>query len=297
MTVEPRHSDKLHEPAILEHQTRRMLADQRAHALAANFAGQWLYLRDLKSSNPDGRSFPISTTTCAKPSSAKRKCCSKASSTKTAPSRPSRRRLHFRERASARHYGIAASTSDFRRVPVPNDARRVCWGKQYAAGHLQRQSHFARAARKWILKPARHPRPCRRPTFHRSRRIRQRSRASSVRERMEEHPPIRRVPDATNHDPIGLSLENFDGVGPGNRDSGFKIDAQANWWMARGRRAVQPAQGASRSPDAFVGTMTEKLLMYGVGRETKYYDMPVVRTIMRDAQPNRYRFSDLCWRL
>jgi hypothetical protein len=46
-------------------------------------------------------------------------------------------------------------------------------------------------------------------------------------------------------------------------------------------------------PEAFVGTMTNKLMMYGVGRETKYYDMPVVRAVMRGAARNRYRFSDL----
>ena len=46
-------------------------------------------------------------------------------------------------------------------------------------------------------------------------------------------------------------------------------------------------------PEAFVGSMTEKLLMYGIGRETKYYDMPVVRTVMREAAPHRYRFSEL----
>ncbi|HTB17013.1 MAG TPA: DUF1592 domain-containing protein, partial [Bryobacteraceae bacterium] len=50
--------DKLHQPAVLERETRRMLADERSGALASNFAGQWLYLRDLKSSNPDGREFP-----------------------------------------------------------------------------------------------------------------------------------------------------------------------------------------------------------------------------------------------
>jgi hypothetical protein len=46
-------------------------------------------------------------------------------------------------------------------------------------------------------------------------------------------------------------------------------------------------------PEAVVGTMTQKLLMYGIGRETKYNDMPVVRAIMRGAEPNRYKFSDL----
>ena len=49
---------KLHEPAVLDRETRRMLKDPKANALVHNFAGQWLFLRDLKSTNPDSREFP-----------------------------------------------------------------------------------------------------------------------------------------------------------------------------------------------------------------------------------------------
>jgi hypothetical protein len=96
-------------------------------------------------------------------------------------------------------------------------------------------------------------------------------------------------------DPIGLALENFDGVGRWRaKDSGFTIDGSGQ--LVDGTRVDGPAslrKALLDRPEAFVGAMTEKLLMYGVGRETKYYDMPVVRAIMRDAARDRYRFSDL----
>jgi hypothetical protein len=96
-------------------------------------------------------------------------------------------------------------------------------------------------------------------------------------------------------DPIGLALENFDGVGHWrNVDSGIKIDSSGQ--LVDGTPIDGPSslrKALLARPDAFVATMTEKLLMYGVGRETKYYDMPVVRAVMRDAAPDRYRFSEL----
>src|SRR3984957_17831524 len=100
-------------------------------------------------------------------------------------------------------------------------------------------------------------------------------------------------------DPIGLSLENFDGVGHWrDMDSGFKVDPSSQ--LVDGTKVNGPAslrQALLNRPEAFVGTMTEKLLMYALGRETKYYDMPVVRAIMKDAAldsaGDRYRFSAL----
>jgi hypothetical protein len=119
---------------------------------------------------------------------------------------------------------------------------------------------------------------------------------TSVRERMEEH---RANPVCAGchkiMDPIGLSLENFDGVGTWRTvDSGFKIDATGQ--LVDGTPINGPAslrEALSNRPEAFIGNMTNKLLMYGVGRETKYYDMPVVRAVMHEAAPDRYRFSDL----
>jgi uncharacterized protein DUF1588/uncharacterized protein DUF1585 len=119
---------------------------------------------------------------------------------------------------------------------------------------------------------------------------------TSVRERMEQH---RANPACAGchkiMDPIGLALENFDGVGAWRiMDSGTAIDASAqlvDGTMVNGPSDLRKA--LLGRPESFVGAMTEKLLMYGVGRETKYFDMPVVRAVRRDAARNRYRFSDL----
>jgi hypothetical protein len=96
-------------------------------------------------------------------------------------------------------------------------------------------------------------------------------------------------------DPIGLSLENFDGTGAWRIvDSGFKVDPSGQ--LVDGTPLSGPAslrQALANRPEAFVGNMTEKLLMYGVGRESKYYDMPVVRAVMHNAARDNYKFSDL----
>jgi hypothetical protein len=96
-------------------------------------------------------------------------------------------------------------------------------------------------------------------------------------------------------DPIGLALENFDGVGQWRTvDSGFPIDASGQLVDGTPLNGTASLREALLGrPEAFIGTLTEKLLMYGLGRETKYFDMPVVRGIMRDAVPGHYRFSDL----
>jgi hypothetical protein len=119
---------------------------------------------------------------------------------------------------------------------------------------------------------------------------------TSVRERMEQH---RANPACAGchkiMDPVGLALENFDGVGHWRTmDSGTRIDASAQ--LVDGTIVSGPAdlrKALLGRPEAFVGTLTEKLLMYAVGRETKYYDMPVVRGVMRTAARSRYRFSEL----
>ena len=96
-------------------------------------------------------------------------------------------------------------------------------------------------------------------------------------------------------DPIGLAMENFDAVGRWRtNDEGVAIDASGQ--LVDGTPINGPAslrKAMLDRSDAFVSSLTEKLMMYGAGRETKYYDMPAVRTVMRDAAKNRYRFSDL----
>jgi hypothetical protein len=198
----------------------------------------------------------------------------------------------------ARHYGIRGVYGpDFRRVPVPSDARRGLLGQGsllLVTSNANRTSPVIRG--KWIIEnllgtaapapPPDVPPLDEKPT----------ATAKSVRERIEQH---RANPAcASCHkimDPIGLSLENFDAVGRWrNEDEGVKIDASGQ--LVDGSTVDGPAalrKALLARSDVFVAVLTEKLLMYGAGRETKYFDMPAVRTIMRDSAKTRYRFSDL----
>ncbi len=291
---------KLHDPAILEQQTRRMLSDPRASALVTNFAGQWLYLRDLKSANPDSREFPDFDDNL-------RQAFQKETEMLVASIVHEDRSVldlldadyTFVNERLAKNYGIPnVYGPDFRRVPVPSDARRGLLGQGsmlLVTSNANRTSPVQRG--KWILENLLgSPPPLPPPNVPPLKENAAGAAATSVRERMEAH---RSNPVCAGchkiMDPIGLSLENFDGIGRWRTvDSGFPIDASGQ--LVDGTPIDGPAslrKALLDRPDAFVGTMTEKLLMYGIGRETKYYDMPVVRAIMHDAAPNRYRFSEL----
>ena len=115
-----------------------------------------------------------------------------------------------------------------------------------------------------------------------------------MREQMEMHRKVE--PCASCHkimDPIGFSLENFDAIGQWRTDdggspidpTGFLVDGTKMDGVAGLRKAL-----LRYSPE-FVRVATEKLLIYALGRGTEYYDMPLVRSIVRDAEKNNYHFS------
>jgi cytochrome c551/c552 len=292
--------NKLHEPAVLERETRRMLADARAHALVTNFAGQWLYLRELKNANPDPREFPDFDDNLRQ---AFQRETEMLFESVVREDRPVLDLLNadytFVNERLARHYGVPGIYGpDFRKVPVPMDARRGLLGQGsmlLVTSNANRTSPVQRG--KWVLENLLgSPPPLPPPNVPPLKENTGGAAVASVRERMEEH---RSNPVcAACHkimDPIGLSLENFDGTGAWRTvDAGFKVDPSGQ--LVDGTPLTGPAslrQALSNRPEAFVGNMTEKLLMYGTGRESKYYDMPVVRAVMRDAAKDQYRFSDL----
>jgi len=96
-------------------------------------------------------------------------------------------------------------------------------------------------------------------------------------------------------DPVGFSLENFDALGQWrDNDSGAAIDPSGvlfNGTKVDGVASLR--QMLLSRPEVFVGVFTEKLMTYALGRGIEYYDMPTVRSIMRDAAKNNYRFSNL----
>jgi hypothetical protein len=290
---------KLHQPAVLERQTRRMLADPKARALVTNFANQWLFLRELKNANPDVTIFPDFDDNLRQAFQRETEMLFES------VIREDRSVIDlldsdytFVNERLAKHYGIPNIYGpDFRRVPVPGDARRGLLGHgslQLVTSNPNRTSPVMRG--KWILEnligtaaptpPPDVPPLDEKPT----------ATAKSVRERIEQH---RASPACAGchkiMDPIGLAMENFDAIGRWRTiDEGVAIDASGQ--LVDGTPLNGPSslrKAMLDRQDVFIAALTEKLMMYGVGRETKYYDMPAVRTVMRDAAKNRYRFSDL----
>jgi hypothetical protein len=290
-------SGRLRDPAVFEQQVRRMLADPRARALVSNFAGQWLYVRNLKGTNPDRMEFADFDDNLRQSFQRETEMFFESIM------REDRNVLDlmtadytFVDERLARHYGIPkVYGSRFRRVPVPNDMRRGLLGKGSILAVTSRAERTSPVLRgKWILEnllgspPP--PPPAAVPPFPET----SGEQPRTVRERLEQH---RANPVCANchrlMDPLGLALENFDAVGAWrSREGGSAIDPSGQ--IFDGTTVDGPValrQALLSRPETFVGTLTEKLLTYAVGRALVYQDMPTVRAIVRDASRTNYRFS------
>jgi len=294
---------KLKDPAVLQQQVRRMLADARSHTLSTKFADQWLHLQNLNDANPDLYLFPNYDKTLAQ--SMKRE----SELLFDNMMREDRSVIElltadytFVDERLARHYGIPNVMGErFRRVPVTDENRKGLLGH---AGILMLTSTAIRTSPvqrgKWVMEvllgtpPP--PPPPNVPALPENSegRTGHVAKPESVRERMEQHRSDANCAGCHKlMDPIGFALENFDAVGVWRaNDSGFPIDASGN--MFDGAKLTGPAslrQAMVNHSDAFLGAFTESLLAYGLGRVIDYRDMPVVRAIDRNADRNDHRFS------
>jgi hypothetical protein len=200
----------------------------------------------------------------------------------------------------AKHYGIPnIYGSHFRRVTLTDDARRGLLGKGsvlMVTSHTDRTSPVVRG--KWILEnllgaPPPPPPPNVPPLKETNE---QGGKVLSMRERMEEH---RANPACSGchsiMDPIGFAMENFDAVGAW-RSNEARTPIDASGQLMDGTKingVVALRQALLRQPEMFVGTLTEKLMTYGLGRGVAYYDLPAIRSIVRDSAQQKYRFSSL----
>jgi hypothetical protein len=199
----------------------------------------------------------------------------------------------------ARHYGMPnIYGSQFRRVKVPNEARRGLLGQASiltVTSYPNRTSPVERG--KWILTnllgvPPSPPPPNVPPLQENS----ENGKPRSLRERMEQH---RRDPVCAgchkSMDPIGFALENFDAVGHWrNNDEGGKIDPSGTMFNSAPLDGIVGLRKALVDQhEIFVGVMTEKMLTYALGRGLEYYDMPTVRKIVQEGRNNDFRFSSL----
>jgi hypothetical protein len=276
-----------------------MLADPKAEALTSNFAGQWLFLRELSTVQTSARDFDdnlrqaFRTETEMLFSSIVREDRSIVDLL--------RADYTFVDERLARHYGIPNVHGSYvRRVAIdPSNPRRGLLGHGSmltVTSVATRTSPVSRG--KWILEnllgtPAPVPPPGVETNLEKDP---VQVKTTSVRQRMEAH---RANPVcASCHkimDPIGLSLENFDQIGTWReRDSGVPIDSSGQLVDGTPLHGPNDMREAllSRS-DAFVTAATERLFTYALGRPVRYTDMPTVREIVRRAAPDNYRFSSL----
>jgi hypothetical protein len=292
-------SGRLRQPAVLERQVRRMLADQRSRSLIGNFAAQWLQFRNLRSTTPDKNLFPDFDDNLRQSFERELELFvgSIANEDRSVLDLLTADHTFVNERL-ARHYGIPnVYGSRFRRVTVQEDARKGLLGKGgilLVTSHADRTSPVVRG--KWILEnligtpPS--PPPAEVPAFPEN----DPRAPQTVRARMERH---RASPACAGchrvMDPLGLALENFDAVGKWRtREAGATIDASGE--LGDGTRVdgvVALRTALLARPEVLVGTFTEKLMTYALGRGLEYYDMPAVREIINSAGHDDYRFASL----
>jgi hypothetical protein len=291
---------RLSDTATLEQQVRRMLADPRAEILSSRFAAQWLRLQDLDKINPDVRFYPDFD-----------------DQLKSAMLRETE--LFFRHIVSddrpvldlfsadytfvderlARHYQIPNVVgSQFRKVQYPDGRRRGLFGHGSIltlTSHADRTSPVLRG--KWVLEvllgvpPP--PPPPNVPDLEATAEAED-GRLRTVRERMEQH---RANPACSScHrviDPIGLALENFDVTGAWRiKDNGTAVDAASALYDGTPIGGPDDLRRAllARST-VLVRTFTENLMTFALGRRLGYTDMPMVRSVVRQAEAADHRLS------
>lgn len=292
-------AERLHEPAILRAQVNRMLANEKSLALVENFAGQWLFLRDMESVTPEEGNFndnlrmafiretrllvasiieedlPVTTILDAQ--------------------------YTYLNSRLAEHYGISGvKGSAFRKVSLPEDSpRRGLLGHGSILTVTSTASRTSPVIRgSWILEnllsapvPAPPPGVETNLDGDGSSVI-----TTSVRERLEQH---RQDPVCSScHsviDPVGFALENFDLVGAWREyDGESKVNPSGTLLDGTDLNGPSDLRNSLMNySELFIETLTEKLMTYALGRELEYFDMPAVRSIVREAENEDYRFASI----
>ena len=291
---------RLSDPKVLGAQVRRMLADARAETLVTDFAEQWLQLRIVNSKAPDERKFPTFDDNLRRDMLHETELFLRSVLLEDKSVLDLVRADYtFVNERLAEHYGIDGVFGDaFRRVTLRDPNRRGLLGQGsilFQSAVANRTSPVFRG--KWIMTVLFNspppPPPPNVPTLDQSTGS---NTPRSVRERLEQH---RKDPVCAGcHaiiDPPGLALENFDPIGRWReRDSGQPIDATTT---LPGGIAVSGPSGLREAilsrPELFVSTLTEKLMVYALGRRLEADDIPAVRRIVREAARTDYRFDDI----
>jgi PAS domain-containing protein len=292
--------DQLHQPQVLAAQVHRMLQDQRSFALSANFAREWLHLQNMQSVQPDAFLFPNYTKNLGDSMVMETELFfnSVVHDDASVLTLLDGHYTYVNQRL-AQLYGIPdVLGTRFRRVELTDPNRFGLLGQASLMTLTSASNRTTPTIRgKYIMEvllgsPPPPPPPIV-PALEEATN-RDATRIPTVRERLEEH---RKNPTcAACHsfmDPIGFALENYNPIGGWRTfDSGAPIDAAGK--LFDGTAVNSPADLRSAlvaHSDSFIGTFTENLFAYGVGRVLRPVDMPVIRSIERDAAAHNEDFS------
>jgi len=290
----------LHQPAVLERQVRRMLADSRSASLVNNFAAQWLRLRNVDGVTPDMRLFPDFDDNLRQAFRRETELFFESilREDRSALDLLSANYTFLNERL-AKHYGIPnVYGTRFRRVTL--DAGEWRGGLLRQGSILTVTSYATRTSPvlrgKFVLDTLLGvPPPPPLPDVPALKDNTVDGRLS-VRDRIAEH--RRNAQCAPCHnlmDPLGLSLERFDAVGRRRTaEAGAPIDVSGSLPDGSTFTDVDGLEQALlKRPELFVSTLVEKLETYALGRGVDYYDAPATRAIVRDARAQNYRLGSL----
>ena len=291
---------ELHRPKILEKQVRRMLADPRAGSLVENFAAQWLYLRNLDSFTPDLRLFPDFDDNLREAFRRETELHFEALLKEDRNVLDLLKADHtFLNERLAKHYGIPnVYGSQFRRVALGPDSQRGGLLRQGSVltvtSYATRTSPVIRGH--WILGNLLGTPPPPPPANVPDLKENTVSDSLPMRARLAEHRANAACASCHNlMDPVGFALENFDAIGRWRvAEDGLPVDASGGFPDGSKFTGVAGLEaGLLRHPELFVGTMTEKLLTFALGRGIEEHDAPAVRRIVQDAKGAGNRFSSV----
>ena len=291
---------ELHRPKVLESQVRRMLADPRSSSLVENFAAQWLHLRNLESFTPDLRLFPDFDDNLRDAFRRETELHFEALLREDRTVLDLIKTDHtFLNERLAKHYGIPnVYGSRFRRVALDSESRRGGLLRQGSiltvTSYATRTSPVIRGH--WLLGNLLGTPPPPPPANIPNLKENTVSETLPMRARLSAHRA--NAACASCHDlmdPVGFALENFDAIGRWRlTENGLPIDASGGLPDGSRFNGVTGLEDALlKHPELFVGTLTEKLLTFALGRGMSENDAPAVRRIVRDAQRDGNHFSSI----
>jgi hypothetical protein len=295
-------SGTLSQPAVLERQVRRMIADPRSEALSTRFAAQWMRLQDLQKIEPDALDYPYYDEILAKSMERETELLFDHL---VRADRPMTELLTadytFANERLAGHYGIHnVAGPEFQQVSYADDKRRGILGHGSIltlTSHGNRTSPVLRG--KWVMEvllgspPP--PPPANVPDLEKTEASKD-GRFLSVAEQLAMHrasPACRSCHVVI--DPIGLALDHFDVTGAWRiKDRGVTVSSAGELYDGtKINGAGELREALMKRSDVLVTHFTEVLTSYAVGRRVEYFDMPSIRAIVHNAAPRGYLMSDL----